>query len=258
MLRSRRHLPPKARYMHMAPRRRTATGFSLIEVAIVVLIIGVVAAIAMGAFSSAFGSRNERSAGATGNTIIGAMFAYAKQHHRLPCPDNDGDAREDGIGSACLNGLQVGQVPYQSIGLAVPPTVEKAMYAVYRNPSINADLVAPVAGVPQRSDLQHALQAAARSAGVNPSYVYITGDGERTGAIDCASNPLLHPAFVIVVPLRDRDGNGSAFDGVDTALLSGSSLCAASPSRAPDAVFDDHVALVGFSTLLGVISRNAP
>lgn len=231
-------------------------GFTLLEVAVVLVIIGLIAAISIGTFSSAFGSRDARTAAAIGQEIDGALLTYARDHHHLPCPDSDGDAREGGAGGVCPTGLELGYVPYESLGLQAPATAARAVYAVYRNASINADLVAPVAGVPSRADFQRALVAAAATS-VDANHPFITGDGAATGNVDCTGNRVLNPAYAVVVPALDRDGDGKTLDGVD-ASLPASGRCLASPNQAVGAMFDDRVVFTGFTTLLGLISRGAP
>ncbi|MGB8635380.1 MAG: hypothetical protein WCD36_08835, partial [Rhodanobacteraceae bacterium] len=87
--------------------------------------------------------------------------------------------------------------------------------------------------------------------------VYITGDAAATGPVDCAANRVLHPAFAVVVPVTDRDGDGNRLDGVDAGLPT-SGHCLASPNSPPSATFDDHVVFTGFTTLLGLISTDSP
>ena len=236
-----------------------ARGFTLVEVAAVVLIIGLVAAISMGAFSSAFGSRDARSAEATGKDIDGALLTYARKYHHLPCPDINGNSREGDASGNCATSFAMGYLPYESLELEPPASAARAVYGVYRNAAAGADLVRPLAsGTPAKPDFQRALIAAAKIAVVDDKHVFVTGDGAATGAVDCAANRVLHPAYAIVIPVTDRDGDGSNLDGVDVGLPSSGSLCLASPNAKPRADFDDHVAFTGFTTLLGLISTDSP
>ena len=232
-------------------------GFTMVEMAVVVLVIGLVAAISMGAFSSAFGSRNARTADGIGNDIDGALLTYASKNNHLPCPDLNGNAREGDASGACPAGAEMGYVPYESLGLQAPATIARAVYGVYRNAGINADLVAPVAGTPNRADFQRALAAAAVVTPAANDHVFITGDNAAAGALDCAGNQMLHPAYVLVVPMLDRDGDGNTLDDIHAGLPA-SGRCVASPNFAPNATYDDHVAFTGFTTLLGLISTDSP
>lgn len=236
-----------------------ATGFTMVEMAVVVLVIGLVAAISLGAFSSAFGSRDARTADGIGQEIDGALLNFARKQHRLPCPDLNGNAREGDASGSCAADDELGYVPYESIGLEPPATMARAVYGVYRNPAANADLVKPVSasGTPGKADFQRALAAAAAVAPVANNHIYITGDAAATGAVDCVANRVLHPAYAVVVPVADRDGDGSNLDGID-AVLPGSGHCLASPNFTPKANFDDHVVATGFTTLLGLISIDSP
>ena len=237
-------------------RTRAAAGFTLLELAVVMAVIGLVAAISMGAFGSAFDGRQAVTASAIGQDIDGALLTFAREHHRLPCPDSTGNAREGDAGGACPPALEIGYVPYESLGLQAPAATARAVYAVYRNAALHADLVVPAVGTPTRVDLQRALVAAA-AAGIDANHPFMTGDGAATGAEDCAGNRVLHPAYAVIVPALDRDGDGRTLDGVD-ASLPASGTCLASSTRASSAMFDDRVVFTGFTTLLGLISRAAP
>ncbi|HET6633219.1 MAG TPA: type II secretion system protein [Rhodanobacteraceae bacterium] len=256
MSRSSLELNP-ASLMSLCPSGGRARGFTLLEVAIVLAVIGLVAAISIGSFAGAFGSRDARTAAAAGQDINGALMTYARTNHHLPCPDTDGDGRSDDAGG-CPAGVEMGYVPYETLGLTSPATAARAVYGVYRNASIGADLVAPIgAGLATRSDFERALAVAAAVTPVSADHVFITGDGAATGSVDCANNRVLAPAYAVVVPATDHDGDGSALDGVDAALPGGGH-CLASPNSAPTADFDDHVVFTGSTTLLGLISGDAP
>ncbi|MGB8715997.1 MAG: type II secretion system protein [Rhodanobacteraceae bacterium] len=239
--------------VHSVPARARMSGFTLVEMAAAVLIIGVVAAISLGAFSGAFGSREVRTADGIGQTINGALLTYARKSHHLPCPDLNGDGREGDAGGTCAATADMGYVPYESIGLEQPATAARAIYGVYRNAAAGADLVVTTG----KADFQRALAAAAAVTPVASTRVYITGDAAATGPVDCAANRVLHPAFAVVVPVTDRDGDGKTLDGVDAGLPT-SGHCLASPNSPPSATFDEHVVFTGFTTLLGLISTDSP
>lgn len=244
-----------ARRMRLA----SSTGYTMIEIAIVVAVIGLIAAVSIGAYSGALGGREVKTASAVGENVTGAIMAYARLYNHLPCPDTDGDGREGGATGACPAGREIGYVPYESVGLSLPPTAQRAVYGVYRNAGIGADLVAPVAGTPTRNNFLRAMANASNAAiiSVSAGHVFITGDKAATGAENCAGNRVLHPAFAVVIPGSDRDGDGKTLDGIN-AVLPGTGQCLASPDRVPDTVFDDRVISTGFTTLLGLISTDAP
>lgn len=233
---------------------KSVAGFSLVEIAIVIVVIGLVAALSMGAFSGALGGREIKTASALAQGIDGAILAYARANNHLPCPDANGDGWEDGAPGPCPASLEIGYVPYESIGVQSPATAERAIYAVYRNAGITADLVAPATLT--RVDFLRAMANGATAA-VTTSHVYVTGDSAATGAENCGGNQVFHPAFAVIVPGSDRDGDGSKLDGINS-VLPGTGKCLASPERAPDTVFDDRVVSTGFTTLLGLISTDAP
>lgn len=238
------------------PGNRNA-GFTLVEVAMVLLLIGLIAAISTGVFSSALGSREVRTATAIGAEAEGAILAFARTHNRLPCPDTNGDGREGNAAGTCPAGVEMGWVPYESLGMQRPATASRAVYGVHRDVVANTDLVAPAIGVPSRSDFIHALARGAALTTAVSSHVYLTGDNGAHGAEDCAGNLVLNPAFAVVVPASDRDGDGNNLDGIN-AVLPAVGSCLAAPGRAPGNTFDDRVTATGFAALLGAISTNAP
>jgi type II secretory pathway pseudopilin PulG len=230
-------------------------GYTLVEIAIVVTVIGLIAALSIGTYSGALGNSQIKTASASGENITGAILAFARQNNRLPCPDTDGDGREgDAVGN-CPAGREIGFIPYETVGLSNPPTVARGVYGVYRNAAVTADLVVPAAAL-SRSNLQRALVAGSTAARTAAN-VFITGNNASTGAENCSSAPIFHPAFVVVVPGSDRDGNGNNLDGIHVGLP-GTGRCIASPDRVPTTVFDDRVVSTGFTTLLGVVSTDAP
>jgi len=242
--------------LHPRLRLRSMAGFSLVEIAIVVTVIGLIAAISIGTYAGALGNRDVKTASANAENVTGAILAYARLYNHLPCPDTDGDGREGNAAGTCPAGQETGYVPYESIGLGTPPTIDRGIYVVYRNSAASADLVAPVAGTPTRSNFLRAIVAGSNTA-VAATHVFVTGNNASTGAENCTTNRVFHPAFAVVAPGKDRDGNGNNLDGIHVGLP-GTGLCIASPDRVPNTVFDDRVASTGFTTLLGLISTDAP
>jgi type II secretory pathway pseudopilin PulG len=236
-------------------KMHSMAGYTLVEIAIVVTVIGLIAAVSIGTYSGALGNREVKTASSFAENISGAILAFARSNHRLPCPDTDGDGREGDAAGACPAGREVGYIPYETIGLNNPPTVERGIYGVYRNSAISADLVVPAASL-SRANFQRAIVAGSVPA-ASPAHVFITGNNASTGAENCAAQQVFHPAFVVVVPGSDRDGNGNNLDGIHVGLP-GAGLCIASPDRVPSTVFDDRVVSTGFTTLLGLISTDAP
>lgn len=224
-------------------------GYSFIELAIALVVIGVIAGAAYTAYTRQGAGRTSVAALARGEVLNQAIRAFALHNHRLPCPDTDGDGREGDAAGSCPATAELGWVPYESLGLDRPTVSAREVYAVFRRAAASADLVAPAA-TPNRNDLIRSLSAASALAPSNAN-VFLTGEGNRTGAENCTGNVVMHPAFAVVVPNADADGDGSFFDGVH-AGLPGSGRCLASPNGAARNGYDDAVAMTGFSTLIGL------
>ena len=78
----------------LAPKTR---GFTLIEMAVVLFIFGLLIAGVLGPLETQLEARDRNSTIATMNEIIEALYGYAITHGRLPCPDTDGDGLPDNI-----------------------------------------------------------------------------------------------------------------------------------------------------------------
>lgn len=93
-------------------------GFTLLEVIIVLLIVGIL----LKQFLTPFGSQMEQhkrvATAALLNKILGATVGYAIANRRLPCPagiDSDGQQRDQ-----CLGDQAFGYVPAVTLGISGP------------------------------------------------------------------------------------------------------------------------------------------
>lgn len=98
------------------PRRRYSAGFSLVEIAIVMVIIGLILASVAGPLGNYKAKdRYQETREYLENTRQALLiFAAAKGH--LPCPDNDNDGDEDRAGPNTCDTDQ-GLLPYLDLGL---------------------------------------------------------------------------------------------------------------------------------------------
>jgi hypothetical protein len=223
-------------------------------------VLGVIAAAAASAYLGLFSAgRSKLNSDASLATLSGAVVAFAKSHHRLPCPDTVGSGNE-GTCSAGPAGPDVGWFPYQSVGLASPAPQERAVYGVFR--VAGADLARAeekwtdlpgAATYADGADLVRALQFAALTAFAS-TRIYLTGDGVTAGAENCGSNVVSNPAFVLVAPGEDRDGDGKTVDGIHSTLP-GSGRCFAAPARAVDTNFDDRTFAISFYDLMAKLNN---
>lgn len=225
-------------------------GFSLIEVVLAIFILGIITAVSSVTYLGLW----RDVGGKTGIdsrlvSLSGSVITFVKTNHRLPCPDQNGAGYEtlksDGT---CIDNLEVGWLPYVSLGLSPPAASQRAYYGVHRNA-----MTIPSADLTVSADL-NTLSAAAQ-APRSSSFVYVTGDGGTTnGAEDCAATVLNNPAFVILLAGEDRNGDGSNLDGVNVGL-SASSRCFSAPSRGIDARFDDRSLAVSFYAVMAELNK---
>jgi type II secretory pathway pseudopilin PulG len=257
----------------LLPRCRKAAassrhgGFSLAELAIALAALGLMTWAVAGAYGNAGNQRDRDAARVHGQQMLEAVRAFALTNARLPCPDTDGDGWEGDASGACPAGAATGWLPYASLGMDLPHPGVRAVYGVYRNPAVNADLAvraersnpADAPGDPGYQnvhDLIAALNVAAAQ-NVAAGHVTLTGDGGVQGAVDCAANLRSHPALVLVMPVNDRDGNGSRFDGVHLAPPA-TGTCFQAPDTAETSARDDVVAADSPAALAGWLAARAP
>ena len=255
--------------------RRTKTGqlgFTLVEIALVIVIIGVVITMALAVYRPAASSVADSQTASVIEGVRRALITFALEHHRLPCADTNGNGHEGDSAAGCgaTDGFMTGRVPYATLGIAQPGAPgqdlrREIVYGVYRNNGSNADLARAVertsdpigsVGYLDRTDFRRSLAngAAATSSLLQ---VYTTGDNGATGFEDCTGNVVANAAFLLAAPgAEDADGDNNRFDGINNGLqMNGSgSTCFASPSRRADANYDDRVVAMSFAELLGAMA----
>ena len=249
-------------------------GFSLIELALVLLILGVTSWAIAGSYGNSAIVGERDLARAHGQTLLNTLRAFALNNSRLPCPDttaigsaNSGWETISAAGT-CAATTETGMFPYRSLGLDLPDGKLRAAYGVYRNNAVRADLTLqaertdtpPVASsVLDARDLIAALNfAATASTPASNAHLYLTGDNLTLGTVNCAATVVSNQAFVLVMPLRDRNGVGNEFDGIHNAFAAGTSLCASAPSTPFSLNMDDVVVAESFAGLAGWLAPRVP
>jgi prepilin-type N-terminal cleavage/methylation domain-containing protein len=223
-------------------RRRTARGFNLIELSMTLVVMGVLGLLAVFAFSGADrGSSLRGRAEADGAREAVRYFVLINK--RLPCPDNDGDGRED------CGTVEFGFLPYLTLGLD-EAAGERMRYAVYRGSANDAtslvERTGDTEGQPDYLGIGDTIAALKAIPVTSNSAAHVRVAAlDANGASNC--NNATHPAFVLVVPNADRDGDGSRLDGVNA----GTATCVASPLQFGTPVYDDIVVAEAADALIG-------
>ncbi|HVI26106.1 MAG TPA: prepilin-type N-terminal cleavage/methylation domain-containing protein [Xanthomonadaceae bacterium] len=242
-------------------RPPACAGFTILELAIAVSIVGLLGAIVSSAYFRLADVRARAAAQAQAEQARQAVRLFALRNRRLPCPDLSagGNGAREGIGGSCATGAQVGWLPYESLGLARPEPGARLRYAVSR--AAGADLVAPAAatdiGEPDFDGDARLRAALALSANLPASTArpFVTGRGTPADPASC-TRVVANPAFAIVAPVRDRDADGTGFDGQNLQMAATGSTCMAAPARAMDDRYDDVVVAESASALLGWLAAN--
>ena len=228
----------------MALPPRSLRGFSALELTLVVLIVGALAAVASTVWVQASSGNQRLGLSAQAQDLKKRVQAFAMERDRLPCPDLEGDGWESltaGGGVRCAGVTDaLAWLPYNTLGLALPADDQRAAYAVRTSlAEINdegGDTLRP------GFRLARALRAEAQLDDDDPSRLHT----QAAGPI------LINVAFVIILPGEDRDGSGSVFDAPHSQIP-GNSRRAESPQRRASADYDDVVVAESYVGLLGLI-----
>jgi prepilin-type N-terminal cleavage/methylation domain-containing protein len=101
-----------------------ARGFSLVELSIVVLVIGIVLTMGIGAWTANLENQAHAATAQRQASIREALTGYLRRNNRLPCPDSDFTA-PDGVENRTTAGdpttacsAAFGILPYTTLGLA--------------------------------------------------------------------------------------------------------------------------------------------
>ncbi len=114
--------------MNSRTSRRPISGFTLLEITIVLFIVGLMIAGLLSPLETQLESRDRRQTMETMNQIAEALYGYAITHGRLPCPDTDNDGLSNPIFdplnpttvcTATSTSPRAGFVPFAELG--VPP-----------------------------------------------------------------------------------------------------------------------------------------
>ncbi len=250
------------------PRLAYQQGLSLVEMAIVLVVSGLLSWAAFSAYATVSAHQELERGRAEAQKVQSILRAFALRHGRLPCPDAEVAATgyESLSAGVCPAGNQLGWFPYVSVGLEMPEPRHLARYAVFRasdaDPVRDADLAVAKertrdeVGESLYLDVTDLIAALTNAAGVSLSNTraHLTGDGGAAGDVNCASNIVMAAAYWVVVPLQDKDNNGSRLDPPHGAT----SLCAASPSAPPSLNSDDVVVAESPAQLAGWLRRSLP
>jgi type II secretory pathway pseudopilin PulG len=93
--------------------KRQIKGFSLLELSVIILILGMITVLLWPFIQSNMQEKRKARLYSQLEQADWALTGYIMAHHRLPCPDTDGDGKED-----CAAGSETGTLPYRDLGIA--------------------------------------------------------------------------------------------------------------------------------------------
>ena len=113
------------------PMRRVARGFTLIELAVVIAIVGLLLGGILVPLATQIEVGRTKEARSDIDEIKEALYGFALANGRLPCPDSDDDGQEDRTGADNDCTAVEGQLPGVALGLAtVDPWGAQYIYRV--------------------------------------------------------------------------------------------------------------------------------
>jgi prepilin-type N-terminal cleavage/methylation domain len=234
-------------------------GFTLLELALVLVVIGVLSLLANFAFSGADDVRQQQQARAEAEAVREALRYYLLANKRLPCPDTSGDGYENrGTDGRCATNTEISFVPYYTLNLT-PSDENRMTYGVYRTASPNditflEERTGDQEGEPDYRNLGDAITALmAIPTTVSNTHIFVAGVN-ADGSSNCGTGVSTHPAFVLIVPNtdRDQDSSGDLLDGVNA----NNTRCVASPLQPLAWNYDDVVAVESPSALIGWLTEH--
>lgn len=104
-----------AHYTPIQLRNRASAGFTLIELAMVLLIVSLIIGGLFMAFGTQFNQTKLKETNASLQYTKKALLNFVEVNGYMPCPDADGNGKEDRTSGVC--DANKGTVPYQDIGL---------------------------------------------------------------------------------------------------------------------------------------------
>ncbi len=123
----------------MNPRSSSEEGFSLVELAIVLTILGLIAGFSVPLLTDTIGHKKWLQGDRHMEEIITALAAYVVRHQHLPCPaDPSVQGSERGKAQENCASIQGGLVPYKTLGL--PETLARdgfqRPFSYYTDPAL--------------------------------------------------------------------------------------------------------------------------
>lgn len=218
-------------------------GFSLLELAVVMTIIGFIAMLVPRLVDDVARMQSSVKSEAPHEVAHAALLGFVLANHRLPCPDPDGDGVED-----CGDPARRGGLPHRSLGLPGPlfnASGYPYVYMVHRGAghdltALSADFAPALPETNPTTAVKNGLDFC--------QSLRLLGESATLPAAGEPSAGGVGVPFALVDPgAGDADRDGDHFDRSNV----GSSLALESPDRPKSDDYDDTVHSVSHAVLLG-------
>ena len=180
-------------------RHRRMAGFTLIELAVVLLILGLLIAAFLGPLTAQLESRARAETRAAMSQAVEALYGFAVIQRRLPCADTDGDGLEQPGAPRCAPGTESGMLPWRTLGLE--PGDAWRRYLGYRvDPAFTQPKIpgSPCSDAGDDFDLCE----------LGDLIVYTRGDNPATGFVEGKTQLVLVSSAAAVVVSYGANGSG--------------------------------------------------
>ncbi len=170
--------------------KNSLRGFSLLELALILVVLGVMMALGVGVLSSIVKNNKMRETESILEQVRKSLVGYVMSNGRLPCPDADGDGQEDSSSGSCTCSWPNCFLPYVTLNVRSTDAYGRRLYYYVDDAFTTFTSL--------RGFCVHAL--------------YITSTLQVSSNSNCSSGYYI-AAIIISAGRQDANGDGLRLDG---------------------------------------------
>lgn len=179
--------------MNRCSTHKTTTGFSLIELAVVLVIIGLMLGGLLVPLSTQMENDRRKETAATMESIREALIGYAIINQRLPCPDTDGDGRQN-----CPSGVTDGApkgLPFADLGVSPTDAWGNTWRYAVTNAFTSANITVATTGNINVGTTNNVCVNALLASNV-PALVWSNGKTDNGGALEAENTGVNNSCYI--------------------------------------------------------------